>query len=716
MATILIVDEHPENRALLVDLLGKHGHHLIQVGDGLEALTIARTFDPELIIAEFLMPTMDGCELVHQLRTDPQSARIPVIFWVFDFQEHEARNLAQSCGVSHVLIKSATPDQIFSAVNDALNLKKTVLASPHPAPAGETEVRLSEKNAGLTAANQRLAALIDVSLQLINVTDMPCLIDILARSARDLVGAKCAAVAINKSGANRPEFFTSAGLSSEAAAACRSRLPDSVAIRNLIRMRVPCRLTSLSGDAKAMGFPPEYPPVYSFLGAPILASTGPCGWISLTNKLGADAFTDEDEHIVAILAAKAGRIYENRTLYGELHAKATELENEIAERKRSDELLSDSLKHVSELRDALDQHAIVAITDPQGKITFVNDKFCQISKYSREELIGQDHRIINSGHHPKAFMHDLWGTIAHGKVWRGEIKNRAKDGSFYWVDTTIVPFFNRDGKPRQYVAIRADITQRKLAEEALRQANETLETKVAERTRDLRAANQELEAFSYSISHDLRAPLRHISGYVDLLRPEIEGSLSEKNAHYFTSIRQSAEQMTQLIENLLEFSRMGRVEFSRERVDLNVLLRHAIAGLEAETKDRRIVWKTSPLPEIIGDAAMLAQVFANLLSNAVKYTRPRDPAQIEIGSGGQRESQAVIFVRDNGVGFDMEYAEKLFGVFQRMHAPDEFEGIGIGLANVHRIITRLGGHVWAESKVDAGATFYFTLPFAEARQ
>src|SRR5262249_23507930 len=151
------------------------------------------------------------------------------------------------------------------------------------------------------------------------------------------------------------------------------------------------------------------------------------------------------------------------------------------------------------------------------------------------------------GHHPKEFMRELWSTIGRGKVWNGEIKNRAKDGSFYWVDTTIVPFFNRNGNPRQYVAIRADITRRKLAEEALRHANETLETKVADRTRDLRAANQELEAFSYSVSHDLRAPLRHITGYIDLLKPALQDRFSEKEAHYFDAISHSAQHMTHLI-------------------------------------------------------------------------------------------------------------------------------------------------------------------------
>jgi PAS domain S-box-containing protein len=382
---------------------------------------------------------------------------------------------------------------------------------------------------------------------------------------------------------------------------------------------------------------------------------------------------------------------------------------DISERRRTEEQLKASLKEIGDLKAALDEHAIVAITDPEGKITYVNDKFCSISKYSREELLGQDHRIVNSGFHPKAFIRDLWHTITHGRVWHGEIKNKARDGSFYWVDTTIVPFLNEDGKPRQYVAIRADITERMLAVEKVHQLNEELEHRVVRRTAQLETANKDLEAFSYSISHDLRAPLLRISGFADILQDEAAEKLDETSLKHLRTIAEGTQQMSRLIDALLDFSRMGREEMRQAKVIASRLVEEARHELSREIEGRDIEWNIGELPEVRGDPIMLRQVFVNLISNAVKYSRPRQPAKIEIGAKAE-PGEIVFFIRDNGVGFDVKYAGRLFGVFQRLHPPREFEGTGIGLANVQRILRRHGGRIWAESELDKGATFYFSLP------
>ena len=381
---------------------------------------------------------------------------------------------------------------------------------------------------------------------------------------------------------------------------------------------------------------------------------------------------------------------------------------DITERKRAEEQLRSSFKEIADLKSALDEHAIVAITDPSGRITYVNDKFCAISKYSREELLGQDHRIINSGHHPKELIKELWTTIAHGKVWKGELKNRAKDGSYYWVDTTIMPFLNESGKPYQYVAIRADITERKRAEEEIQQLNADLEKRVSLRTAELEAANQELAAFSYSISHDLRAPLRAMGGFARILEKELLGEIPDDARHAMERIRVNAAKMGDLVDGLLDFASLGRRPLAKRKISPAAVARGIFEELRTETEGRNVAIDIAELPQCEADPTLLKQVFANLLSNAVKYTRGRDPAVIKVGNS-QQGAETVYFVQDNGAGFDMKYAGKLFQVFQRLHRADQFEGTGVGLAIVHRIIQRHGGRIWAESQLDRGTTFHFTI-------
>jgi K+-sensing histidine kinase KdpD len=254
--------------------------------------------------------------------------------------------------------------------------------------------------------------------------------------------------------------------------------------------------------------------------------------------------------------------------------------------------------------------------------------------------------------------------------------------------------------------LQLEVEQRRLREDEIRQLNREL----GKRATELEASNNELESFAYSVSHDLRAPLRHIAGYSELLQRQSSAVLDEKSQRFIRTILDSAKRMGNLIDDLLAFSRIGRAETRKTVVDLEQLTREVVTEIGQYTKGRNISWKMGALPVCYGDRSMLRLVVVNLVSNAAKFTRMRTPAEIEIGCADLNEEEVELFVKDNGAGFDMQYANKLFGVFQRLHLPEQFEGTGIGLATVQRIIHRHGGKVRGEGAVDKGATFYFSLP------
>ena len=378
-------------------------------------------------------------------------------------------------------------------------------------------------------------------------------------------------------------------------------------------------------------------------------------------------------------------------------------ERDIADRKREAEEAS---RMVTVVRDSNDA---ITIQDHEGKITAWNHGAELMFGYSEQEALKMTIWQLappNKAAEQKDFNRRLF---AGEEVTSFETQRLTKDGRILDVWLTVTKLVDDTGKPIGIASTERDITERKRAEAEVRKLNAELERRVVERTTQLEAANKELESFSYSISHDLRAPLRHVQGYVDMLSREAEGQLSENGRRYMKTIEDVTREMGVLIDDLLAFSRMGRTEMIETTVNLDSLVQDTLRDLEPAMQERNINWKIPPLPEVQADPAMLKLALTNLLGNAVKFTRPRNPAEIEIGCGGMEGERVIIFVRDNGVGFDPQYAHKLFGVFQRLHRADEFEGTGIGLANVQRIIARQGGRVWAEGALDRGATFYFTL-------
>ena len=303
-------------------------------------------------------------------------------------------------------------------------------------------------------------------------------------------------------------------------------------------------------------------------------------------------------------------------------------------------------------------------------------------------------------------MDDVGAEFLQTGRWEGEVRHVKADGSEVVVSSRWSLRRDEANRPAAVLETNNDITDRKRREEQIRGLNQEL----SKRSMALEASNKELEAFAYSVSHDLRAPLRHMVGFAELLQKSSSSRLDDKGQRYMRIILDSAKRMGTLIDDLLAFSRIGRTETQKAPVNLDLLVKEALNEVQLETNGRNIAWKIDKLPVCYGDRAMLRLVLVNLLSNAVKFTRPQSKPEIEVGCADGSTDELVVFVRDNGAGFDMKYVDKLFGVFQRLHHADAFEGTGIGLATVQRIIHRHGGKVRAEGVIDRGATFYFSVP------
>ncbi len=430
------------------------------------------------------------------------------------------------------------------------------------------------------------------------------------------------------------------------------------------------------------------------------------GIADLVVSPGADIFTSGLYDVVVVMAYQMLSVGLTFSLFLMVNRRLfVALELDIAERRLAEQALRESEEKFA-LAFRTSPYAITITRMKDFRFIDFNEAFCSISGFTREEVVGNTSHDLSLWADEEDRDRVVAKLLQGQKVVGEEFRFQRKDGQILAGLFSAEVLLLRNEKC--ILSSIADITERKRAEERIRVLNERLEERVRERTAELEASVKELEAFSYSVSHDLRAPLRAVTGFSHILLSDYGPRLDAEGWRICSVIRESARNMGTLIDELLAFSRLGRAAMQRSTVDMKTMANSIFRELTTPETCERIDFQVGPLPSAVGDPTLVRQVWMNLLGNAVKFASQKDRAVIQV-SASQQGDDVVYAVRDNGAGFDMRYADKLFGVFQRLHSAKEFEGTGVGLAIVQRIILRHGGRVWAEAEPDNGATFYFSM-------
>ncbi len=674
MARILIAEDNPESRYLLQQMLEADGHQVRAAENGAEALELALEQPPEIIIADIMMPIMNGFRLCREVRKHSTLKDLPFIFYTATFLEEEDRRLGMSLGATRFVTKPMESPQFARIIHDALEQYRLGELPPPPPP---------------TAASEALLAMYDTSL-------------------------------------NRKLAETVEKLRAEHRALTRSeeRLKEAQEIAQIGHWEIDLHSGTLQWSDqlfRLLGSKPQ--------------SFRP-NWQRLLDRVHPDDRQRVAEAQRQARVHKGSYTLDYRLLLEDgslkyVHERCqTQFDDhgepsyavgtiqDISEAKLAESRLAAS---EARLRQVIESMPVgVWLADADGQLLYSNPVGRKI--WEGERLVGIEGYGEYKGwwnHSGEPIAAEEWGmarAIRNGETSLDEeIDILCFDGSRKTILHSALPLKDDEGNMMGAIVIIQDVTERKRAEKALQESesrvrglNIELEERVADRTAQLQRANQELEAYSYSVSHDLRAPLRSISGFAEILLEDHDQELSDEAHRLLGRISQNAQQMGRLIDDLLAFAQMDRKPLQWEPVALGELVEHCRKLLQPELAGRRIMFQVHPLPTVNGDPAMLQQALFNLLENAVKFTRTVPVAIIEVGAL-EKPGGAVYYIRDNGVGFDMAYQHKLFNVFQRLHRSEQFEGTGVGLAIVHRIIQRHGGRVWMEGEIGKGATVYFTL-------
>jgi two-component system, cell cycle sensor histidine kinase and response regulator CckA len=714
MATILIIDDRPINRDFLVQLLGYRGHRTLEAADGAEGLAVARTERPDLVIADVLMPTMDGYELVHRMRADPAIERIPVIFYSAHYLEREARDLARACGVSFIITKPSAPDVILRIVDAALDRRHQPAPPAPPAEVFDRDHirlmtdKLSAKVEEQRRTNQRLNALIELCQQLASEREAGRMLDTFCRTAREIVGARYAVVGILREDGETLEHALTSGMDAATAAAVAALPPRSGVLGKVLAERSAQRLRVPYEHPEDAGLPAAHPQVRSVLAVPIVSLEKVYGWLCLGDKLGAAEFSEEDEALAVALAAQVGRIYENGRLYTAAQRYAAELEREIVERKLAEQALRESQRFVQRINDASPN--IVYVYDLIDEIgIYANRQLCALLGHTPEELqsLGKDffRRVMDPDDHAALVERYMPQFLAarDGDTVDIELHLKHVDGTWRWFHSRNVVFSRTpEGFPKQILGAAQDITERKRAADRMRE----LERRARQRER-----LADIGTITATLVHDLRNPLGNIALQAYMLLDEAthaDAPAVQPLIEPAQRIVSEARRLEHLIDEFMNVSREQRLD--RKPLDLRRFLREVVEPWYPAAEERLITLRlqsTNGVPALSADEEKLRRVLDNLIRNALEAI-DAGPGSVEVALSVPEPDQVRISVRDTGPG--VSPSAHIFRIFETTKP----NGSGLGLALARQIVLAHGGTIRYENLQPRGAVFHLELPCADA--
>jgi len=699
VATILVVDDRPVNREFLKTLLSYRDHRVLEAGDGVEALELLKREKIDLVISDILMPTMDGYELVRQLRADKATANIPVIFNTAHYLDREAKALAERCGVSQIMYKQGEPDVVLRTLDAVLGY------TPAPTPPVVTEEfdrdhlrvltdKLSHRTDDLRRVNERLSALIELGQQMAAERNPLYLLESFCHSARKIVGAKYAAIAVLGADKTTPAHFLTSGMTDEIAAHIGSEPVGRGLLGLLLRQGGVLRTRDICEHPASEGFPVNHPPMTSFLGSAISSSAGIYGSLYLTDKIGVEEFSEDDERLISMLAAQVGIAYENAMRFEEIQRRATELEGTVKQRKQAEEALRETNQTLQSLVQT-SPLAIIAL-DVEGNVRSWNAAAERFFGWTEAEAVGRPNPIIQADKWDE-FIDRLDITSKGGTFTNFETTGVRKDESMTHVSLSSAPLIDGKGNIHGSVMVMADITERRQLEDQFRQA-------------------QKMEAvgrLAGGVAHDFNNLLTAIIGYsqMSLARLHREDPMRRD----LEEIERAGQRAAGLTSQLLAFSR--RQVLQPQVLDLNALVAdlgkmlHRLIG-----EDIELDFRLSPdLGFVRADRGQIDQIIMNLAVNS-RDAMPEggkltiETANVELGESYANEHvdsrpgpHVMLAISDNGVGMDKQTLSRIFEPF--FTTKEQGKGTGLGLSTVYGIVKQSGGQVGVYSEPGKGTTF-----------